>query len=276
MASQSTKGKSSKAKNPGDGEKVHASTDKHGAPATDPLAVEVANMHRLLKQMDSTHKKALEEIQQTTAAINEKLDGYSERLDNVEARLSLLEDATEEIRANHPPPMSELVALQDLVDDLEARSRRNNLRIRGFPEKCEEGNAVSFLEEVLPEILGTDFPRGLVIERAHRTLAPHVKDSPPRAIIAKFLNFRDVSHIQSVAREKGQLTWNDNNINIFPDYTKRVEKKRKKFKDCKQKLKDRNIHYVLAYPATLKIFKGDKVDRHFVDAGKAMEFINQM
>lgn len=259
-----------------DNERSGTSSGKDGAPASESLATEVANMHQLLKQMDTSQKTTLAEIKQTTAAISEKLEVFSERLDNVESRLSALEDATETSRANPPAPMSELVQMQKWVDDLEARSRRNNLRIRGFPEGCEGDSAVNFLEKVLPEILDIDFPRGLIIERAHRTLAPHQKGHPPRAIIAKFLCFQDVSRIQRAARTKGELAWDSNKISIFPDYTKAVERQRQKFKECKMKLKERHIDFALVYPATLKIFPENGPEHRFDDAGKALEFINQI
>lgn len=156
-------------------EKSAASSGKDGNPGdTDSLAVEVANMHQLLKQMDTSQTAALAEIKQATEAISERLGVFSERLDSVEGRLSSLEDAADTARANPPAPMSELMQLKKLVEDLEARGRRNNLRIRGFPEGCEGDSIVGFLEQVLPEILDLDFPRGFIIERAHRTLAAHV------------------------------------------------------------------------------------------------------
>ncbi len=63
----------------------------------------------------------------------------------------------------------------------------------GFRKGCEDGKAVDFLEKVLLELSGIDFPRGLIIERVHHTLASHQDGRPARAIIAKFFVFQDVS-----------------------------------------------------------------------------------
>lgn len=80
------------------------------------------------------------------------------------------------------------------VDDLENRSCRSNLRLVGLPVKMEGKDMCAFLEKLLPEILGPEnFPGPLVIERVHRIgrLSEDRSDSPPRAVIMKFLNYAD-------------------------------------------------------------------------------------
>lgn len=159
------------------------------------------------------------------------------------------------------------------VDDLEAEGRRNNLRFRGFPEGCENGNAADFLEKTLPERLEIDFPRGLVIER---TLAQRQDGQLARAIIAKFLCFRDMARNQCTAREKQNISWWGHKIGIFPDYTRVVEFQCKKFRECKRRLHERGVKFALVYPATLKIFPGVGSEQRFDDPVKALDFINKM
>lgn len=153
------------------GEKVN---DKDGAPGSEEtLTAEIASMHQLLKQMDAIQTTALAETKQSTSDIEGKLSVISEHLDNADARLSLPETVAEAAKADPLVPTSQMEQMRKWVDDLEASGRRNNQRFPGFPEGCEDGSAVDFLEKILPELLGIDFPRGLIIERAHRTLAPH-------------------------------------------------------------------------------------------------------
>lgn len=62
------------------------------------------------------------------------------------------------------PPMSkaipshaqDIAALLNKVDDLENRSRRNNVRLVGVPEKAEGRNPVAFLESWLINAIGKD------------------------------------------------------------------------------------------------------------------------
>lgn len=88
---------------------------------------------------------------------------------------------------------SELVALPAKVDDLENRSRRNNLRFVGFPEKSEEGQSGEFLLTWLKGTLGQDVtPASFAIERAYRTPPlPPLAGASPRPPIAPIPNFQD-------------------------------------------------------------------------------------
>lgn len=226
--------------------------------------------------MDANQTTALTEIKQLTSAIEGKLSIKLEHLDNAEARLSLLEAVAEAAKADPPVPTSQMEQMRKCFDDLEARGRRNNLRFRGFPEGCEDGSAVDFLGKILPELLGIEFPRGLIIERAHRTLALHQDGRPARAIIAKLLCFRDVSLIQQAVREKQDISWKGHKIGIFPDYTRAVETQHQKFRECKRWLHEQGVKFALVYPATLKVFSGKGSERRFDDLKKALDFINKL
>ena len=82
--------------------------------------------------------------------------------------------------------------LQDKIDDLENRSRRNNLCFEGVPEQDGGEKTWEATEErsralVLPKL---GVPEDIVIERAHR-VAQRQRSQRPRMIIARFLNFKD-------------------------------------------------------------------------------------
>nr|XP_005991374.1 PREDICTED: T-complex protein 11-like protein 2 isoform X2 [Latimeria chalumnae]XP_014341219.1 PREDICTED: T-complex protein 11-like protein 2 isoform X2 [Latimeria chalumnae]XP_014341220.1 PREDICTED: T-complex protein 11-like protein 2 isoform X2 [Latimeria chalumnae]XP_014341221.1 PREDICTED: T-complex protein 11-like protein 2 isoform X2 [Latimeria chalumnae] len=82
---------------------------------------------------------------------------------------------------------------EEKCDDLENRSCRSNIRIVGIPEGMEGRSMETFVESLLPKVLGEDtFPRRLEIERAHRALRPRPGPGErPRIIIAKFLRYQD-------------------------------------------------------------------------------------
>lgn len=63
--------------------------------------------------------------------------------------------------------------LQDRYQDLDNRSRRQNLRLIGIKEGAEGGNLIRFLTEFFPALLGTDnFSSPVVMDGAHCTLTP--------------------------------------------------------------------------------------------------------
>ena len=116
------------------------------------------------------------------------------------------------------------VQIEDLgnkLDDLENRSRRNNLRFEGIPESPNEtwqeseSKIKHLISSHVPEV-GTDF----VIERAHRVGTP-LSDSKPRKIVARFLNYKDR---EAVFKAKKKL--HGTNMFVNDDYSDRVITKR--------------------------------------------------
>ena len=116
------------------------------------------------------------------------------------------------------------VQIEDLgnkLDDLENRSRRNNLCFEGIHESSNEtwqeseSKIKHLISSHMPEV-GTDF----VIERAHRVGRPR-SDSKPRKIVARFLNYKDR---EAVFKAKKKL--HGTNMFVNEDYSDRVIKKR--------------------------------------------------
>ena len=115
------------------------------------------------------------------------------------------------------------VQIEDIgnkLDDLENRSRRNNLCFEGIPESLNEtwqeseSKIKHLISSHMPEV-GTDF----VMERAHRVGTPR-SDSKPRKIVARFLNYKDR---EAVFKAKKKL--HGTNMFVNDDYSDRVIKK---------------------------------------------------
>ena len=156
-------------------------------------------------------------------------------------------------------------ALEYRVEDAEGRSRRNNLRLLGFPERSEGRETEAFVEKWILESLK---PAGLspqfAIERAHRALVPPPPPgAPPRAIIARVLNYRDRDAILKASREAPDARFENSGIHVYPDYTNKVQQMRKSFIEVKQKLRAMDIRYMLLYPAKLKVISQGK--SHFFE-----------
>ncbi|CAH2224007.1 Hypothetical predicted protein, partial [Pelobates cultripes] len=76
-----------------------------------------------------------------------------------------------------------LLQLRRSVEDLDNRSRRCNIRIRGMPEaECDE-NLDEILTALFRMVLPRDAPLELSYDRAHRALRPRSLEDGPRDII---------------------------------------------------------------------------------------------
>lgn len=88
--------------------------------------------------------------------------------------------------------------LQNKCDDLEARSRRNNVRLVGAPE--DQACSTPAVSALLKQAFGLkDAP---LLDRAHRSLFPVPgRGNPPRVIVARFHYYQDCANILRLARE---------------------------------------------------------------------------
>uniref|UniRef100_A0A3B4T4C2 L1 transposable element RRM domain-containing protein n=1 Tax=Seriola dumerili TaxID=41447 RepID=A0A3B4T4C2_SERDU len=126
------------------------------------------------------------------------------------------------------------------TDNLENRSRRSNIRILNVPEQAEGRDAAGFLEKFIPEILGNDnFTSPITLERAHRI---GKKSDRPRQ-----------EKVLCLARNKGEMTYENKKISFYPDYSADLQRRRGAFLDVKRMLREKEVEYALIYPAQLRI-----------------------
>lgn len=222
------------------------------------MAKDISSIYALLKEISESQEHKLNAIQSATLAVEAKLSDIATRLNNVESRIDFLEDAHQALETNPPATQTEVEILRQKLDDLENRSRRNNLRFVGFPEGCEGPDTLAFLREVIPRMRNIDFQGDLEIERAHRTLARRrPDDQPPRPILACYLRFQDRERIAEAARKMGKVHWDEHHIMVFPDYSKLVTEKRAAFNQCKCLLHERRVKFSVMYPAVLSLKRAD-------------------
>ncbi|TWW54773.1 hypothetical protein D4764_0109550 [Takifugu flavidus] len=113
-----------------------------------------------------------------TASLETNADSVDGRLLGLEATCTELTAANEKLKAK--------------TADLEARSRRNNVRIIGLPESIEGPRPTDFFSALLSQLLGEEtLPKPPVLDRAHRSLASKPKQGErPRPVIIRFHDYQ--------------------------------------------------------------------------------------
>ncbi|KAJ8004198.1 hypothetical protein DPEC_G00156300 [Dallia pectoralis] len=146
-------------------------------------------------------------------------------------------------------------ALKLKADDLENRSRRNNIRVTGLTEKAEGSLPSTFMEAFLVETFGTEaFPAPPPVDRAHRIAIPCRKpDDPPRPFIARIHRYRDKERILKLVRESGPLSFRGSEVQIYPDYSAEVSRKRAAYYTVKSQLRSGGFGYRMFFPAKLQV-----------------------
>lgn len=244
-------------------------SESDGDPDVLPLIWEKVS-DKILRHMNGRFDKleqTLQVVQSSQRELLEKVETVEERVLDHETRITSLEETVSGLR-------DENSALKLKVDDLEGRSRRNNIKIIGIPEQEEGGKPTEFIEALIPNLFGSDsFPSPVVIDRAHRTLRPPpTAGDKPRAIIARVHFYREKELILRLRRDR-QLQYKGNKVLIFPDYTPDVMRQRREYTEAQRMLRELKVQHSLLFPARLRIKHGERV-KIFNTPSEAMTFIN--
>ncbi|KAL1249632.1 hypothetical protein QQF64_020637 [Cirrhinus molitorella] len=214
-------------------------------------------------------------IKETMTELKDTENGLQVRMEEVEGRISQLEDATGELATDKDAKENRIKALWDRVQMLENHSKRNNARLVGLKEKYgTNGTLESCVKKVLSEGLGIDLEGEFEIERVHRTLAPMPsEDQPPRPVLIRFLRQSAREKILRAARAHRGIEWEGAKLSVFPDMTRELAEKRKMFLPAKKALQQLSVRYTLAFPAILRFtWKGR--NRSFTSTEEAERFIS--
>ncbi|KAL4008832.1 hypothetical protein ACER0C_002684 [Sarotherodon galilaeus] len=231
-----------------------------------------------IKKMNATLQlvaKDVTTIKEATKELKDSVEDIKVRLGEAEQRISDMEDASVLTEAKVDKFQKRLEVLWSRVEDLENRSRRNNVQITGLKEGVEEpGKVDKYVTEILAkalELSGSEFE----IECAHRSPVPMPESNkPPRAIHVRFLRSSAREKVLRVAREKQGIDWQGTKLSFFEDVTRELAEKRKAFNPVKKRLQELQVKHRLVYPATL-IFMWNGQKKTFKDGKEAEKFLQE-
>lgn len=214
-------------------------------------------------------------IKEVVTDVKNSVSAIQERLDEAEGRISSMEDVTSKLVGDGERHDKRLEVMWNRIEDLENRSRRNNVRMIGLKEGLEAGGLIKCVCKILSEGLGIDPDGEFEIERAHRALAPRPSaDQPPRIILIKFLRSSAREKLLQAAKEKGTTEWEGCRISFFPDMSRELARKRRDFTASRRMLRSINVKYTLAYPASLR-FTWQGKNNVFTSSKDAEQFIKE-
>ena len=199
-----------------------ASETKRGFQEVDETLVSLKFVKELLEQQQSTMKTFISAFMDS---VNVRIDSLIKDVASIRTSLEFTQGQVNKLIKNElnlKGIKSNIEHLEDKIDDLENRSRRNNLCFEGIQQSTNETwqdteNKVKYLiSSHMPEVGGD-----IVIERAHRVGRRSSAESKPRKIVARFLNYKDR---ESVLKAKKKLR--GTNVFVNEDYSDRVIKKR--------------------------------------------------
>lgn len=241
-----------------------AAKTRNPAPSTQTLVPETqpdSESEEDIKSILLDVKSYLKEIDGKIDTLASRLDKVSRKVDRHETRLTELETRTSEVEDRQTAVHEHIArvdptldALKAKAEDLEGRSRRNNVRVTGIPETTDIANMEQFMETLFKDLFGDSLSHMFLVERAHHSLGPRPPPgTAPRPILARILNYRDRDTILRLARERGTLNYQNNAISLYPDFTQAVQAARRDFLPAKKLLQQSGSKYAMLYPAKLRV-----------------------
>ncbi|KAM4031907.1 uncharacterized protein ACNLHF_019289 [Anomaloglossus baeobatrachus] len=186
-----------------------------------------------------------------TQAVKEEIADLRNDVKAAHDRIQTLENNSEQILV-HATKVTEILIenqkdqfLQRThIDDLENRSRRNNLRVKGLPESIPDKDIFITLTKIFNNIIWKNDDNDLKIERAHRVFrSRQLRSDRPRDILCCFQNFKTKEDIYQKARDTEKIEYEGNEIQIYQDLTKLTLDLRRQLQPLTKALRNKSINY---------------------------------
>ncbi|KAK7895269.1 hypothetical protein WMY93_020594 [Mugilogobius chulae] len=189
-----------------------------------------------------------------------RMDGFAadmkevtERVSEAEQRVADMEEFNVDVKDALGQALQLQLELQTRITDLEARSRRNNIRIHGIAEGAEGTNVQVFVEDFLKSELPLA-SAALAIQRCHRSLGPKPPPTAsPRSIVICFQEYKVKETVLCTAWAKRDLEFQGRRVFFDHDYPSDILFKRKAYNPVRKMLKERGHRFQTLYPARLRV-----------------------
>ena len=187
-------------------------------------------------------KDMVAEMTELRVDLNEKMAALRTDVDAVGTRVIEAEDRIQGLQEDKEGLKRDMKDLQHLVqintmklEDLENRSRRENIRVRGLREGEEGTDVKAAMKELFVSLLPKEYPE-ISLDRAHRVGPMRDGDSRgPRDILVKLSNSMDKEKILSEARKLEVVKYKDYPCVLFQDLSPVTLARRNQFRPVTEK-----------------------------------------
>ncbi|KAJ1181923.1 hypothetical protein NDU88_007122 [Pleurodeles waltl] len=211
--------------------------DTQGA-SMDRILQEISAVWLKLEDMDS----AMVALTAETRSICLEIAGFQSQISGLDQRVTTVETQV----ASWTDRDQELLHLRSKLTDLEDRSRRNNIRILGFPEGIEGADILSYLRDTLSKLTNITFDPPLEFERVHRLVTKRQDGKGhPRPIIACLLRHGQACQLLQAARTQCPLQLGTLEIRLSADFSQETADRRRAFLSLHPRLRHLDVKFGL-------------------------------
>lgn len=199
------------------------------------------DIEAMILRLEETHRRDIQEVRGEVSSLSERVTLGEMAVSSLEDRVSALEQAQDSHKDS-------AISLQLHLEEIEDRSRRNNLRLRGIPEAVGSDQLAETVKEIFRTALdesGTE----IELNRVHRTLGPRPSDpSNPRDVVCRLHRYLQKEAILRCAWEHGDVEHHGAQVRILPDLSRATLKRRALLRPLLELAKQKGFTYRWGYP----------------------------
>lgn len=206
------------------------------------------DIEALILRVEESHRREIQEVRTEIHSLADRVDNGEASISTIAARLGALEQSQAE-------QAESTIAIQLHMEDLEDRSRRNNLRLRGIPEATGAENLPDTVTAIFRQILAS--PQTVIeMDRVHRSLGPKSSDpSRPRDVICRLHKYTLRDMISRKAWEHGEVDFDGAFVKILPDLSRATLQRRARLRPLLDLAREKGCTYRWGYPLSVTFRK---------------------
>ncbi|XP_063775329.1 nodal homolog 2-A-like [Pseudophryne corroboree] len=239
----------------------------HTSSIADSEALTVGAMKQLLTQFKD---EVAAEFRATMRECQRSIDEIGGRTDPLETKMGEVVSSHNDLISSHELLQTEVTALRDKLSDIEDRSRRNNLKLRGVPGTVANSALSDFAVYLFSKLLPSNRPADFLIDIIHRLpKARNAPDGVPQDVLMRLHYYHVKEAILKAARPSDAASEALGSLQIFGDLSPATLAKRRSLYPITSVLRKENILYRWGFPTKLLISReGSTVVITNVEEGK--------
>ncbi|CAH2220655.1 Hypothetical predicted protein [Pelobates cultripes] len=202
-------------------------------------------------------------LQEFRTAVRQEISAIRSDLSAVDVRVDALETEAQASRSHHRATKiaatrqeNLLLTLRRQVEDLENRSRRQNIRIRGLPEP-DVVPLQDTARTLFRHILGRECPEDIQFDWIRRALGPPRQDGKPRDVLCCLHAYRLKEALMAASRGTDRIMFQGAEVALFQDLSSLMLDARRALRPITAALREKSVPYHWGFHFSLQIKHGN-------------------
>lgn len=205
-----------------------------------------ADIETLIGKVEAAHRKEIRAVKQEVHSLSDRLTVGEASVSEIDRRVSVLE-------SQHRAQAEAAIGLQLHMEEMEDRSRRNNLRLRGLPEATGPADLADTVADIFRRVAGDQIQGRMEFDRIHRALGPR-----PRDVICRLHHYAHKDIIARKAWATQDLELDGAALTILPDISRATLQRRALLKPLLEVARGHNATYRWGFPLSVTFRKNQR------------------